>query len=179
MTSLSALFYSNSIFKKMRCDGYKIQHINTNQAVGFNVFDWNFKDDEFFLGAIWSDLGFYFHVCCFGTGIIVDSNQTHVVDLTIHDLEKVCDLKYARIHSGLYFHRRPDQPLFKYKSRKQKGEIYHHKKSYYDVYYAFVLFFHLNIIKSNIILRLNFLVIRISHVIYIFLMFVYININIR
>ena len=48
LTSLSALFYSNSIFKKMRCDGYKIQHIKTNQAVGFNVFDWNFKDDEFF-----------------------------------------------------------------------------------------------------------------------------------
>ena len=85
-----------------------------------NVFEWDFYDGEFLLGAIWSDLGFYFHVCYFGRGIIVDSNQTHVVDLTLNDLEKICDLKFARIHSGLYFHKRPEQPLFKYKSRKQK-----------------------------------------------------------
>ena len=50
----------------------------------------------------------------------MDSNQTRVVDLTIHDLERVCDLKFSRIHSGLYFHKRQDQPLYKYKSRKQK-----------------------------------------------------------
>jgi hypothetical protein len=104
----------------MRKNNYKLQSLSISQTANLNIFEWQFLQDEFLLGVVWDNTAFHFHVCCFCEGMIVDGNQQYAVRLQKEELDKICKVEFVRIHSGLYFHRRQNQPFVKHKSRKRK-----------------------------------------------------------
>ena len=108
---IAETFNKEKVFKRLRRQSFMIQSLNNNTLKDFNIFEWQFLDDEFLLGVLWCDNAFHFHVCCFSKQMIVDGNLPYALNLCQEALNVICQCDYKRLFSGLYFHKRKEAPI--------------------------------------------------------------------
>ena len=95
----------------MRKQKFVVQRLTNTLLHDFNIFEWQFLENEFILGVLWGDDGFHFHVCCFSKNMIVDGNHQYALQLNQESLNIICQCDFKKLYNALYFHKRNCQPI--------------------------------------------------------------------
>ena len=111
LKQIAELFSFQKVFRSMRKQKFVVQRLTNTLLHDFNIFEWQFLENEFILGVLWGDDGFHFHVCCFSKNMIVDGNHQYALQLNQESLNIICQCDFKKLYNALYFHKRNCQPI--------------------------------------------------------------------